>query len=39
MSVLAASRILWQLSKPVEWEDAGIPDDVDTVPPDDEPVE
>jgi hypothetical protein len=29
VAVLAASRILWQLSRPVEWEDAEIPDDVE----------
>jgi hypothetical protein len=39
VAVLAASRILWQLSKPVEWSDATIPADVDTVPHDDEPTE
>jgi len=38
MAVLAASRILWQLSKPVEWADANIPDDVDP-PSDIEPTE
>ena len=39
MAVLAASRILWQLSKPVEWGDSNIPADVDTLPHDDEPNE
>src|SRR4051812_44592654 len=39
MAVLAASRILWQLSKPVEWADANIPDDVDTSPGEIEPGE
>jgi hypothetical protein len=39
MAVLAASRILWQLSKPVEWGDANIPADVDTLPADNEPIE
>ena len=39
MAVLAASRMLWQLSKPVEWADANIPDDVDTSPRDIEPTE
>lgn len=39
MAVLAASRILWQLSKPVEWADASIPDDVDSPPRDIEPTE
>jgi len=39
VAVLAASRMLWQLSKPVEWTDASIPADVDTAPHDDEPTE
>jgi len=39
MAVLAASRILWQLSKPVEWGDAILPADVDTPPNDDEAIE
>ena len=39
MAVLAASRILWQLSKPVEWTDTSVPGDVDTPPDDAEPVE
>jgi len=39
VAVLAASRMLWQLSKPVEWTDASIPADVDTAPRDDEPTE
>jgi len=29
VAVLAASRMLWQLSRPVEWEDAEIPEDVE----------
>ena len=37
--MLAASRILWQLSKPVEWGDSSVPADVDTMPHDDELLE
>jgi hypothetical protein len=32
VAVLAASRMLWQLSRPVEWEDAEIPEDLEPVP-------
>jgi len=39
VAVLAASRILWQLSKPVEWGDSSVPADVDTMPHDDELLE
>jgi len=39
MAVLAASRILWQLSKPVEWTDTSVPENVDRAPDGIEPVE
>jgi hypothetical protein len=39
VAVLAASRILWQLSRPVEWEDAEIPEDVVPLEPQDDSLE